>query len=220
MGLCSSSDEWCRRSVTIENNPGVVKLVDYYLIAGDNIQEVKDKACKVLQKCREQGLAISKPKLEINSTITFAGYIPSPDGIRLDPTKIKAIVEFPSPKDITSLRGFLGMANQIGHFVPNLAALSDPLRQLLKKNVAYQWLPEHEKAFQKMKKVLSKSLSLQHFNPNLKTFLVTDASKLNGLGYVLMQSQSSPTKPNAIIQGGSRVLNAHERNYATIELEA
>ena len=103
--------------------------------------------------------------------------------------------------------------------MPNLAALSDPLRQLLKKNVAYQWLPENEKAFQKMKNVLSKSLSLHHFNPNLKTFLVTDASKLNGLGYVLMQSQSSPTKPNAIIQGGSRVLNAHERNYTTIELE-
>ena len=110
MGLCISSDEWCRRSdVTIENIPGVVKLVDDYLIAGDNIQEVKDKACKVLQKCRDQGLAISKPKLEINSTITFTGYILSPDGIRPDPTKIKAIVEFPSPKDITSLRGFLGM---------------------------------------------------------------------------------------------------------------
>ena len=48
---------------------------------------------------------------------------------------------------------------------------------------------------------------------------MTDASKLNGLGYVLMQSSSSPTSPETIIQCGSRSLTQHEQNYATIELE-
>ena len=83
------------------------------------------------------------------------------------------------------------MINQMGHFIHNLAALSDPLHQLLKKNISYLWLPEHNEAFQNIKKNLTKTLSLQHYNPKLKMYLVTDASKLNGLGYVLMLSGSS-----------------------------
>ena len=134
MGLCSSSDEWCRRSdLTIENIPGVCKLVDNYLIAGDNVNEVADKIRKVLFKCKEQGLSISKPKFEISSKISFAGYIISEEGIQPDPSKIKAIVDFPTPKDILALCSFLGMANQLGHFLPNLAGLTDPLHRLLKK---------------------------------------------------------------------------------------
>ena len=111
------------------------------------------------------------------------------------------------------------MANQLGHFLPSLARLTDPLRQLLKKNIAYRWLPVHEDAFKRIKVALKQLLSLQHFNPNSKTYLVTDASKLHGLGYVLMQSSSSPTSPDTIIQCGSRSLSIHERNYATIELK-
>ena len=55
MGLCSSSDEWCRRSdTTIENIPGVVKLVDDYLIAVDTVEEVVEKARGVLKKCKSR----------------------------------------------------------------------------------------------------------------------------------------------------------------------
>ena len=220
MGLSSSSDEWCRRSdMTIENIPGVYKLVDDYLISGDDIEEVADKIRKVLSKCRKHGLSISEAKFEISNEISFAGYILSEKGVQPDPSKIKAIAEFPTPKYVTALRSFLGMANQLGHFLPNLAALTNPLHLLLKKNVAYLWLAEHDSALERIKSTLKQSLSLRHFNPNLNTYLVNDASKLNGLGYALMQSSSSPTSPESIIQCGSRSLSSHEKNYATIELE-
>ena len=111
------------------------------------------------------------------------------------------------------------MANQLSHFLPNLSSLTDPLHHLLKKNIAYLWLPEHDGAFKGIKLALNQSLSLQYFNPNLNTYLVTDASKLNGLGYVLMQSSSSPTHPKTIIQCRSRMLSKHKRNYTMIKLE-
>ena len=79
MGLCSSSDEWCCHSnVTIENVPGVCKLVDDYLISGDDIHQTADHACLVLEKCRKQGISISKHKFEIGDNVSFAGYILSP----------------------------------------------------------------------------------------------------------------------------------------------
>ena len=66
---------------------------------------------------------------------------------------------------------------------------------------------------------MTQSLELHHFDPKAKTYLVTDASHLHGLGFLLMQSSEGPTKPDRIIQCGSRVLTLCESNYATIELE-
>lgn len=65
-------------------------------------------------------------------------------GVRTDPSKVKAIADFPSPKDLTSLRSFIGMAIQLGGFIPDLTHMMSEMRNLLKKEVAFQWLPEHE----------------------------------------------------------------------------
>jgi hypothetical protein len=46
-----------------------------------------------------------------------------------------AMVKFPAPTDLTTLRGFLGLVNQLGHFLPDLAHLTVDLRQLLKKDI-------------------------------------------------------------------------------------
>ena len=220
MGLCSLSNEWCWHSdVTIENILGICKLVNDYLVASDNIDEVVWKIHQILQKCHEQGLTISKRKFEINTSISFTSYNLSPDGIRPDPSKISTLTNFPKPKDMSLLQSFLGMANQLCHFIPNLAAISEPLCILLKKNTAFLWLEDQENSFSEIKMFLSNSLSLQHFDPKWKTYLITNASKLHGLGFMLIQSGSSPTKSKAIIQCRSCSLSPYECNYKTIELE-
>ena len=136
-----------------------------------------------------------------------------------DKSKSEAITNFPKPKDITGIRSFLGLVNQLNHFVPNLSSLSDPLKQLLKKNTSFTWLPEHDKAFSDVKNALTSKISLQHFNHEKTTYLITDASKLHGLGFILIQSDKGPDQPEAVIQCGSRGLTNFERNYAIIELE-
>ena len=153
MGLCSSSNEWCRRSdATIDNIRGNHKLVDDYLITGDSILEITNRIREVLQNCRRHNLTISKRKFVIGKKIKFAGFHLSKDGIEPDNAKTDAISKFPTPKDVNGVRSFLCLTNQLAHFIPNLAAISDPIRQLLKKNTALVWMNEHDDPSPRSKK--------------------------------------------------------------------
>ena len=96
-----------------------------------------------------------------------------------------AIRNFPTPTNTKELKSFLGLSNQLGHFVPDLTHSVNALRELLKKNVAYQWLPDQEKAFQTTKDILTGKLVLRPFNPSYDTELITDASCI-GLGFALL----------------------------------
>ena len=81
-----------------------------------------------------------------------------------------AISKFPTMKNVHGIRSFLGLVNQLAHFIPNLASISEPLRLLLKKNTAFTWLKEHDKSFNKIKNVLMAKLSLQHFDLDKTTY--------------------------------------------------
>ena len=220
MGLCSSSDEWCWRSdITIEDVPRVHKLVDNYLITRETIKEITERIHQILHKCHKQNLIISRKKFTVGTKIKFAGFKLSQDGVQPYETKTEAIAKFPTPKNTTRIQSFLGLVNQLSHFIPNLVSISDPLRHLLKKNTAFIWLKKHEESFKKIKDTLTTKISLQHFDLSKPTYLIADASKLNGLGFLLVQSNKRPSQPEAIIQCGSRALSTHECNYAIIELE-
>ena len=108
------------------------------------------------------------------------------NGIRPDDDKYKAIKEFPAPKNIKDLRSFLGLANQLAAFVPDLAHMSAGLRPLLKKGNAWVWEKEHEEEFSKVKNLLTSPTIAKPFDDAKDTILLTDASRLHGLGYALV----------------------------------
>ena len=221
MGLSSSSDEFCRRSdAMFAGVPGVRKLVDDLLVEGEDLPDLERKLRIVLQRCVDNGFTLSSKKFKIGNAVQFAGYIVSDKGISPSPKRLEAISAFPVPKDISALRSFLGLCNQLAMFIPNLASLSSGLRELLKKDVVFQWLPEHDKVFEDVKRALVRTLAIHHFDPKLHTKLVTDASKLNGVGFILVQTASVYSNiPVSVLQCGSRSLSDAERNYSTIELE-
>ena len=128
-------------------------------------------------------------------------------------------MDFPIPEDLSKLRNFLGLINQLASFIPNLAGVTNLLCTLLKKDAAFIWLDEHTAAFNKTKSILTNTLELHHFDTSMPTYLVSDASRLNGIGFVLIQSCQGPMCPEKLIQHGSHCLSSCEKNYATIELE-
>ena len=92
MGLNASSDEWCRRSdEVIKGIRKTQKIVDDILICGDTMDELLDTIRQVLKNCREQNIVISEKKFAIGTTVKFAGFIISSNGVQPDPDKIKAI---------------------------------------------------------------------------------------------------------------------------------
>jgi len=217
--MANSSDGFCARTDAILGTiPGFAKIVDDGLLQANTKAELLANFRLVLQRCSKHNLNLSIDKLKFGQEIGFAGYIIGAEGVKPEPKKVSAISNFPRPKDLTELRGFLGLANQLGHFIPDLAHASEILRQLLKKNVAYLWLDDHQKAFDKMKEILVSSLIVKPYDPLKETHLLTDASRLKGLGYALLQKGSNDEN-YSLVQCGSRSLNKAEKNYAPNELE-
>ena len=134
-----------------------------------------------------------------------------------DDTKVRAITEFPKPANITDVRSFMGLVNQLGDFSPHIAETAEPLRALMSPRRAFTWTPDHDVAFERVKKALSRPPVLAHFDPSLKVVLQTDASRLYGVGYALLQEHQDGTL--RLIQCGSRFLADEESRYSTIELE-
>jgi hypothetical protein len=103
------------------------------------------------------------------------------------------------------------------NFSDEIAELMAPLKSLLKKGTVFQWLPEYEDAFQKIRTHLSSERTLAYYSPERRTRLISDASRLFGIGFVLKQEQANGDwKP---VQAGSRFLTEAESRYAMCELE-
>ena len=217
MGLCSSGDEYCARGdAALSNVRGVKKIVDDILIWGSSFEMVMKRTKQVLERCRKNGITLSRKKANMGSSVKFAGFIVNDQGVSSDPGKLQALREFPVPQTITDLRSFLGLANQL-NLCPDLAHATNPLRSLLKKGVAWNWLPEHQESFEKTKEILSHNSMLKHYDVKKEVELLTDASRLHGIGYALTQ-RDVEGRIN-IVQCGSRSLTGAETRYATIELE-
>ena len=105
---------------------------------------------------------MSSKKIQLGPKLVFAGYVVSADGVHADPTKMEAVASFPDPQNVKDVRSFLGLANQLGSFLPNLAILTNPLRLLLKKDVAWTWEESQRNAFSEVKAALTSLLSLIH----------------------------------------------------------
>ncbi|NJL70883.1 MAG: hypothetical protein HC888_04345 [Candidatus Competibacteraceae bacterium] len=138
MGLSSSSGAWCQQSdEAISGLEGVTKLVDDILIQAPSLAVLRDRIRAVLDRCREHGITISRRKFLYGPEVEFAGFLVSASGIRPNPDKLKAVKDFPTPVDLTDLRSFLGMANQLGHFIPDLSHATKCMRQLMQKGTAF-----------------------------------------------------------------------------------
>ena len=93
--------------------------------------------------------------------------------------------KFSMAKRFVGIEIILGLVNQLGHMLPDLAGLT-VLRQLLHKYVAFLWTDEINAEFEKYKSTLCGPLVFP-FDPALKAELLTAASKLYGLSWALMQ---------------------------------
>lgn len=148
--------------------------------------------------------------------VKFLGHIVDNQGIHADPSKVQAIIDMRPPSNTQELRRFLGMANYLMKFVPNMSEIAHPMNALLNAKSEWVWTSAQQKSFELLKKKLSESPVLSVFDPENMTVVSADASSF-GLGAVLRQKQKDGVyRPVAY---ASRSLSETERRYAQIEKE-
>lgn len=117
--------------------------------------------------------------------VEYLCHIVSKDGVAVDPSKIQAMVEWPIPKTIKALQGFLGLTSYYSKFVWDYGKINASLTALLKKE-AFRWTEAAEEAFTKLKHAMTTTpvLALLDF---IKLFVIESDASGVGIGAVLMQ---------------------------------
>ena len=152
------------------------------------------------------------------SQLKYLGYVVDSGGLRTDPEKVEAILNYPTPTCRKDLKRFLGTATWYRRFVPNFSTVTGPLNRLTSNSKGappFRWTPEAEFAFQKLKESLISAPVLSCPDYTLPFEVHTDASNY-GVGGMLTQTVNGKEHP---IANMSKSLSAAERNYIVTERE-
>jgi len=134
------------------------------------------------------------------------------NGVHVEPTKIKPIQEWPTPKNVGEVTSFHGLTSFYRRFVPNFSSLASPLNELVKKDVTFHWGEKQENVFQRIKFLLTNApiLSLLDFSKPFE--LKCDASGV-GISVLLLHSGHSISYFNEKLRGVTLNYPTYDKEY-------
>jgi hypothetical protein len=142
--------------------------------------------------------------------LLYLGHIISEHGVQVHQEMIRAILDWPTPKKFTELKGFFGLCSYYRQFVRGFSQLGAPFADLTKKG-AFQWTDESQQTFEKMKEVMSTCLVLALPDFSRLFVLKCDTSGV-GIGAFFMQGGHP-------IMFESKKLNESERLFSIYDKE-
>jgi hypothetical protein len=143
--------------------------------------------------------------------VPFLGHVAKPEGIAVDPSKVKEVLDGKPPTIVSEVRSFLRLVGYYRRFIPNFSKTAQPITKLIKKARKYVWSDACDEVFKLLKKLLTTSLVLAQPDTDKPFDVYCDASN-TGLGGVLMQE-------GRVVSYTSRQLRRHKEHYPTHVLE-
>lgn len=195
----------------------VMNYIDDIMVFSKTFNEHIDHLSKLLDAIAEEGfrLKLTKCKFAAHS-VRFLGHIVKGNTITPLKDNLRSIAEFAAPQNKKQIRQFLGKVNFYNKYIPNATITLDPIYNLLRKNVNFDWSADCEEAFQTIKNNLCSAPILAIFDREAPTFIYTDAS-IKGIGAILKQTQKcGEIKPVAYF---SKKLNKSQKKKKAIFLE-
>ena len=191
--------------------------LDDVLIYSKTKKEHRKHVCLVLERLRSAGLQVDIKKCEFDVEETmFLGVLVSGQGLRMDPEKVKVVVEWRTPKHLKEVQGFLGFANFYRRFIKDYSKTVRALNNLTKKDHPFVWNEACELAFQGLKDKIVSAPVLRHFDHSRQAILETDSSDWVTGGVLSQYDDDGVLHPVAFF---SKSLDVHEVNYHIYDKE-
>jgi hypothetical protein len=190
----------------------VIVFIDDILIYSKSEEEHAWHLCIILQWLRghQHYAKFNKCAFWLND-VPFLGHIISAVGIAVDPSKVQEVLDWKSPRPVTQIRSFLGLAGYYRRFIPNFSKIAKPMTKLLENDTKFKWSPPCKEVFLTLKKLLTTAPVLAQPDVEKPFDVYCDTSDM-GIGGVLLQDGRAITY-------ASRQLWRHEEHYPTHDLE-
>lgn len=194
-GLCNApATHQARINEALRHLIGVCchAFVDDVIIYSDMLDDHERNIRTVLEVLRTAGLFAARKKTQLFTLrAEFLGHVISRDGLSADSSKVDKVKNWPRPRTVAQVRGFLGLVQYLRKFIPRLAEYTAILTPLTKKGVAdipRRWGEKEEQAFEAIKQTVTSLPVLRPLDQDSEEpiWLMTDASNV-GLGAVLLQ---------------------------------
>src|SRR5258708_20975793 len=188
-----------------------VGYLDNILIYLDSPEDHQDHICEVLCHLCTAGLYAHPKKCKVHmDTVEYLGFILSPKGLQMDPTKVSTILDWPEPQKVQDVQAFLGFANFYQRFIHNYLEITLPLNHHCKKSTTWHFGVEEAKVFQNLKKVFISAPVLAHWAPDLPMMVEMDVSNCAIVGILSVTTKDGEIQPVAFY---SHTLQSTEWNY-------
>ena len=229
-GYIASGDGYSRRyDEVVASFPQKTKCIDDTLLWSDTIHDSFFQAAQWLDICGRHGITLNPDKfIFAQDEVEFAGFEITNDAVRPCRKYVKAIMEFPTPKNITDVRSWFGLVNQVAYAF-SMAEQMLPFRELLKPTTPFHWNDDLNRLFEESKRAIISEIAdgVKIFDKSKPTCLATDWSR-HGIGFWLFQKHCSCPSTDLfccqhgwkITLVGSRFTHPAESRYAPIEGEA
>ena len=228
MGLQGSPASFSRlMDKVLLDVPNCVTFIDDVLVHSSTRAEHPEHLETVLSRFAKAGLKLNLPKCQLaRESVPYLGHTLSAEGVSPGEDKFKALTEKAPPRDIPSVKSFLGLANFFRKFVANFSEKQAPLSALTRADSNWSQgdlPPKAREAFEQLKRDITSAPTLALPRRAGTFHLFTDASSGShdgstegGMGACLLQEQKGKFLPIAF---ASRVLKTAERNYSAFLLE-
>jgi len=214
MGLCNSPDIFQEKMSTLMADLEYVRayIDDLLVLTSSSWTDHLDKLRTVLQRLQDAGLKVNAKKSFFGrAELEYLGHWITRAGIKPVSKKVEAIGQIAPPTTKRQLRSFIGMVNYYRDMWIRRSHVLAPLTKLVSKEAKWQWGHEQQKAFETIKKIVSREVLLAYPNFDRPFDIHTDASH-EQLGAVISQDG----KPIAFY---SRKLSDAQTRYTTTERE-
>ena len=152
-------------------------LIDILIYTKSTLKKHIQKVKKVFKALQEADIRLRPNKCKFHvKTVKFLGSIITTDGIQMGDKKVKAIREWPEPRNLKEVQAFLGFANFYQRFIQGYSQICTLLTKMTKKEQPFHWECKQREAFEKLKKKFTLAPILASFDSERKILLKTNAS--------------------------------------------